>query len=343
MNNIGRDYKIEYLRCFATIAVIILHSFGQPLSIFSMDKLGNVTSYVYNIIQLSCRWAVPCFFMITGALLLNPGKELSLSKIKKYVLRISFVLFLFGSVFAFMELFFEERIINPYFIFSSLLNTLQNKSWSHLWYLYTLISLYLITPILRSAVKEINKTEYFFTLIILIIGNIVIANLNYYTGLEISNFMLFPECLLYYLTGYFIIKYETEIHFTVPILLLAGFISFMLNALISSLYLYKNGVRSDFLESPANILVFILSISVFLLSRKFLEKKSKFITRSVAILSSTGLTVYIIHPVFLNFIYKFCHYTPEYGGAFIVAIITIFASVFLSYILKKLPFLKKIL
>lgn len=49
--------------------------------------------------------------MISGALFLEPTKEISLSKLyKKYIMRMVIVLFTFGWLFALMEVVFVEKI-----------------------------------------------------------------------------------------------------------------------------------------------------------------------------------------------------------------------------------------
>ena len=66
---------------------------------------------------------------------------------------------MFGTVFALMEIVFTERTFYLSQIATAFINTLQNKSWGHLWYLYMLVGLYLITPVLKIFVKNASHIE----------------------------------------------------------------------------------------------------------------------------------------------------------------------------------------
>ena len=151
---------IEILRVMATIAVIFLHISMTIISNYTLEEANGITNYIIlDVSQLICRWAVPCFIMITGALLLDQNKKVDLVKIKKYVLRMLIVLMTFGVFYAFLELFFENRIINIKMIFQSILNTLQGKTWAHMWYIYMLIGLYIITPVLKIVIQKLDYNK----------------------------------------------------------------------------------------------------------------------------------------------------------------------------------------
>ena len=79
-----RAYHLDFLRVFATFAVMVLHLAAQ-----NWDKI-NVKTFewnVFNFYNSIVRWAVPVFVMISGALFLS--KDIQLKKIfSKYILRI---------------------------------------------------------------------------------------------------------------------------------------------------------------------------------------------------------------------------------------------------------------
>ena len=65
-----------YLRVMACVAIVILHTaygassqFEEVISSFQQSAAMAATN--------SMMWAVPCFVMVTGALLLPPEKDIS--------------------------------------------------------------------------------------------------------------------------------------------------------------------------------------------------------------------------------------------------------------------------
>lgn len=134
---------IDWLRIISAIAVIGIHiTMTQPNN-YSVQEIGKSNYTILTCVYTLIQWAVPVFLMISGNLLLHSNK-LAFTKVKKMSLRMGAVLLLFGSVFALLEQVFERKTLEIGMLPNSVLMTLQQKSWSHLWYLYILIGIYLI-------------------------------------------------------------------------------------------------------------------------------------------------------------------------------------------------------
>ena len=79
-----RTAYFDYLRVFATFAVVILHLSGQN---WNNTNVNGFEWRVFNGYDSLVRWAVPVFVMISGALFLD--RNISPKKIySKYVLRL---------------------------------------------------------------------------------------------------------------------------------------------------------------------------------------------------------------------------------------------------------------
>ena len=102
-------------------------------------------------------WAVPVFFMITGALLLD--KKISYKDIfSKYIKKIAIVLLVFGTTFAFVKQYALTRVFSNELINNTLLSVLEDTGFGHLWYLYVLIGLYLLLPVF-NLIKNLKKMK----------------------------------------------------------------------------------------------------------------------------------------------------------------------------------------
>jgi surface polysaccharide O-acyltransferase-like enzyme len=64
------------------------------------------------IIQPLIRWAVPIFIMISGYLLLDPKKDITIKKIIKYINRMILILLTFGFFYCILENLFTYGIVN---------------------------------------------------------------------------------------------------------------------------------------------------------------------------------------------------------------------------------------
>ena len=89
-----KNYNLELIRMISFIFVIVIH-----VSNYYCRAYGDITIGEYSfslLLNLLARISVPCFFMITGALLL--GREESLHKHAKRVLRFLIVLLVWSVI-----------------------------------------------------------------------------------------------------------------------------------------------------------------------------------------------------------------------------------------------------
>ena len=281
------------------------------------------------------RFAVPCFIMITGCLLLNPKKEVTLDKIKTYIKRMLLVLATFGLTFAFIESYIsstDKNLIN--IILTALSNLVQGNAWAHMWYLYCLIGLYILTPLLKKIVKYSSEIEVKFTLICLFILSTLIPTINQIFKLNISTFYLEGLNFIFiYLCGYYITC--TNI-IKEKYLYIGGIIGTIGYFLCCYFNIYNSQVSAFMiLETMAIVKLFS--------TEKIKIKPNKFIN----IVSKYSFTIYLVHCFWINLLNKGVHLYPSvlpiFVGEIAFYIYAFVLSLITSVILAKLPFFKKIL
>ncbi|MFD5225006.1 acyltransferase [Microbacterium sp. NPDC058342] len=150
------DY-LDRLRAIAIVGVVTLHAaaLGMPEA-----PVSSPTWMTLNVYDGITRFCVPIFFMITGALLLDPRRRVSLSSIlRKSLPRVAIAYILWSALYAGvapslglgepgMRAFLERWAVGHY----------------HLWYLWALMGLYLATPLLRRIAADRVSATYFVVL-----------------------------------------------------------------------------------------------------------------------------------------------------------------------------------
>lgn len=342
---------IEYLRFMATLAVILIHVAATLPNNFSISEIGVANYAVMYSCYVIVNWAVPVFLMITGALLLNDYKTLNFEKVKKYLLRMMYVLLIFGIPFAAIEIFMNEGIFSFNIIENAILNTLQGKSWSHIWYIYLLISIYIVAiPIKYGVNKMREKSELDYFIVILCIGNFGVPLLNCLFGLNLETYMQFTHYLTYFILGYRLstIKKDTIFNINLGNLALCIFLCVTLfKFLISYYWIFTFNEICPYIQDGGKIFTLIQASSLFSFCKiKFNCNKicNGFIINRI---NKCSFCIYLIHPVFINLFYKMFNFTPlitqVYLGLFIVYFIVFLISWLSSEILTKLPIFNKIL
>ena len=188
MQRANRIGWIEWARVLGAVGVVVLHvltsSFMKVPEDISDARLAGyiVVSVVFG------RWAVPSFFMITGYLLLDPLKELRWTRAWGYAKRMILVLLTFGLFFSLLE---EVALcvnggepFSPRIVLRAVGDVLTASSWDHLWYVYALIGVYALSPIVRWALDRLGKRRFAtLTLILFVVVMVIPTGFRLWQGL----------------------------------------------------------------------------------------------------------------------------------------------------------------
>lgn len=156
-----RNIGIEYLRVFASLGVVSIH-----VAALAIRQTVDYGYEIAMIIDAFSRVAVPIFFMISGYLMIQPQKtvtlQMSWSKTKQRVLRP--LVFWLGSYFLFSLGFYLWQFgsITPAVLFERFFS---GETIYHFWFLPTLAGYYLATPLFNRFVR--NRSPKFIWLAII--------------------------------------------------------------------------------------------------------------------------------------------------------------------------------
>ncbi len=334
-----RNRWMDLLRVWATCAVVMLHTVTCCL-----DRTDMRNFLPQQKVFLFCKdllsWGVPVFLILSGYLFLNPSKQVSLKiMITKYCKRIVLALFLFGIPYACIEQIAIARTFRIKMIPLSFLMVIQGKSWSHLWYLYLIICLYIVTPLLKKILSIIPKWSVMVVMVVIVIGSSIGVYINMILGItKIPTIPCDTIYLFYYLYGYLLATKGREKTTSV------AFEAFLL--ILLSIGIIYSRVSDGYniqmaYNYPTTIIMSLLIVRIAQAKENCWQQMNYQLTR----LSAISFTVYLIHPVFLNVFYKFFHFTPLSFNCYLSLpffwSVTLCLSIVGAMILEKIPFMKK--
>lgn len=336
-----RYFYIDLLRVVSAFNVVLLHATAY--------KIYEVTGYEWNefvVLNSFTRFAVPVFFMVSGAV--GVRENFSLSDLVRRIARISLPL-IFWSVMCYIYVnvysggMFDVVEMTKAIIF--------DKSMYHLWFLYSLLSVVILLPFLRRALLNmaLDEWRYFMYLICTVI---FLRTLLIMFGFSLpTSFAFLPTCVIYYCLGYYFSKNDIVLkNLTIGVL---GITSFAVTAALTIYYSRVNTALTEFYLCMESINVFIFSLSFFVFIKRNCERyrymcDSFIIRRGVEFLSSGTFGCYLIHVVVLDKVYLqlFNHdyYISSYPilASIVVAIIAFCISCILGAVLSRLPYCRKI-
>lgn len=335
----------DWLRIAAMAGVILIH----VCALFATDlaaggqKLGPAW-HLANLLNSFSRPAVPLYLMITGALLLPRDDSLSLAVIgRRRIVRVAVPLLFWSAVYILLKTFMVEG----YSITGAITALVHEPAEVHLWYLYALIAIYLLLPLLRLIVKHASQT-----MILYIIGLWVLFSSLWRAAAGLIPALALPDYanldilagyVGYVLLGHVLatIKKVPSALITMGIYVAGGVVTTAATWIMTGRAGELNGVFYQYFMP--NVLV--MAAALFLAFRKLGEARDGMrmpgkAGKVVSALSSLSFGVYLIHEVFLRVL------QPLMAGMFnTLAIIVLAAAVFVlslaaSFLLMQIPYVR---
>lgn len=336
---------IQNLRAIACVLIVLLHVIDGWLKSNSIQLTTYSNRWWIDnvLVQIFVQIAVPIFIMISGALLLNPKKDLNLKKIIKYMTKMILIIITFGFFYCLIEQFVHDKFSNPLgSIGNAILHVFENKSWGIMWYVYMLIGIYAITPLLKAFINTTDGKTFIFILSVLFVVSSFVPTINALFNIELTNFYLDGFIFIfYYMVGYFIAYRLKSFQNSKKIIYFLGIISLIVFLILLVL---KNGYYTE-LNTNDNCFIAIWSMFVFyLFSNEIIKIKENRILNYIA---KYSFGIFLVHTFWLNIINKGLNIYPDIlpsGIGEVVFLIGIMAiSVISCIVLYKLPFFKNIL
>lgn len=151
-----RIYYLDYLRCLACLMVVLMHS---PVP--EVGHSGILLSGM-SFITAPC---IGLFFMVSGALLL-PTKGDGIDFVKKRFGKVAFPVIVWTIVYWVVEGFRSGWLSPMDYLVKSLSMPFSVQDHSVMWFMYVLVGLYLVAPIISPWLEKASKREIEFFLVL---------------------------------------------------------------------------------------------------------------------------------------------------------------------------------
>ncbi len=347
----GRLIYADLLRVIATLGVIVIH----VCSLWFYDVgVGTAAWTVYNVYDSLVRACVPLFVMLSGMFLLDPKHSLPLPKLFFHnILRIFICLLFWGAVYAIVDFGWAGGRFTLSGALAALRTALMGQTHYHLWFLYTILGLYLVAPILRAFVRGASRGDlHYFLLLCFLVTSLLPLLLQLFPNAPLSTFLsrLGLHTVAGYV-GYFVAGYYLK---TYTLSRLAEFILYLLGlgggavtiwgtALLSRRAGSLSGLFYDYLTPN----VCAMAVALFVLFRYLLgvsDERSR--RRSLSGLAQTTFGVYLVHDLFL-ILFRHLGLTalpiPPVAAVPLLSALTFLCSFAVAWLLHKIPFVGKYL
>ncbi|HEE0054462.1 TPA: acyltransferase [Citrobacter freundii] len=282
----NRDAGIDLLRILCCILVVAIHV--TPLATGAND----VTAL---LIQSFVRVGLPVFFIISGMYLLNTKIDSIFNFYKKRV-SVLIVPFIVYSLIHFLTLNIQSGDVAPYSLLKSYLLALSSSTGiaGHLWFVYTLLGLYLISPLLSYFISGINSKNAMSALAFMLFLRGFSQYIRPYTPyIEIPDLAVW---LLYFMIGGVLYKLPKMNPYTTGLIILLSYFStvFLSYCQLSGVITSNIGVY----DTGLNIYVFAIALCIFFKDIKI--NVSPAVSKTLSFISTGTYGAYLIHILVLT-------------------------------------------
>ena len=311
-----RHLYLDIIRIFACILIITMHA---PMP--GIGTSGNILS----AISLMTAPGIGLFFMVSGALLL-PVQEPTNRFLKRRLTKVVFPTLFWTFFYLAITIVTEGMSMNE-FIKHLISIPFSTQGHSILWFMYTLIGLYLLSPIISPWLQKASKREIEW---VLLLWGVTLCYPLITYGVTINTsqtgiLYYFGGYAGYFLLGYYLHTYRLKIS---PI----GVALLFLIPLCAAATLKLTAIQVDFYSVfwYQSIFTVMMCIGWFYIFQRLEERipRSSWIT----LLSNCCFGIYLVHIFIMRSVLWKCYFISA-GGGVIQIILTILLTSLISFVI----------
>lgn len=317
---------ISILNVLACIGVVILHTFETG---YTSDA-----NFVFEVLIRAIAYcAVPVFFMITGATLIDYRERYDTKTFfKKRLLKVIIPLIIWSIIYFIINFFKGKFSINDLsfkFVFEYFFLVKTNPIF---WFFVVIIGIYLAIPVISLIPQESRRKAFLYIIIITFVFNQFLPDLLYHLNLNYNYDLKFPLTysgwISFIFIGYYIDKYEIVKKHRVIIYVL-GIIGFLTMVVPTIFISYHKNESCSWFDEYYDAPCVLYSASVFLFFKSKINN-NQIVTKIMPFfnfVAPTTLGIYVLHIAIRDFLRYF--YTYSYFGMNLVLTLSILTICFI--------------
>lgn len=336
---------LDILNVTAIVAVVAMH-INNSFWHFADMPYWKVATFIETI----CYWAVPAFFMISGATLINYRKKYS-TKIyarKRIVKTVIPFLFwnLFGIIYQVLLHSKDVSILRPLNLLNSIFNSGGNQIY---WFFLPLFAIYMAIPVLTIVPEQLRKKTYIYMILLSFLTISVLPTVFKLLGGQFPQLLTTPISagyIIYILLGYLAVN---DFNFSAKqriIIYFLGILGWFIRFFTIIKWSVRDGAINNAMGGYVNFPTVLYSFAVFTFIQYEVPKMKLYEKLNVTLLrkvSGASFGIYLIHiyivdkmPQIFGFDYRSLLWrTFGVIGIYLLCLLIVL-------ILKKIPFLRKI-
>ncbi len=339
----------DLARVLAILAVVVVHETSVAVGARAAGEPATATWWTANVLDSACRWCVPVFLMVSGALLLDPRRtDRPRDFYRKRLARIGIPLVVWTAVYLAFRAFYLEDDLDAE---QAARDVAAGTPFLQLYFLYVLGVLYLLTPFLRLVVRHAtHRMQAAFAAVLLGLGAVDQVLSSFF---DVGGASAATRFLPY--AGYFTLGWLLrDVPLTRRVVRLAA-VAFVASVVATALLVAVSavavgwGTPGKYLYGYLSPTVVVMSVSAFVLLRAWGLRNPPGTRwspgRRAAALSALTFGVYLVHPLFFYPLRRLWPAPEDLLGYVGVTaahlVVTVAGSLALTWLLVRVPVVRR--
>lgn len=344
----GRIVYLDILNIIACISVVCMHVNGTAVNTFS--RTGN---WLFSLcVDCVCYFAVPVFFMITGATLIDYRKRYDTKTFVKKRINRTMIPFLFWSIVAILWCILALGVMrwsdvsNPIKLINVIFNV---KAFNIYYFFIDIFAVYLCIPFLSMVPEDKRlgkKGTYTYLLVYGLLSISILPTICGLIGVEWNNNLRSPLLggyLIYVLLGYYVSKTDFRKKHRVVIYLL-GMAGLLIHIGMTALWSFRDGTMNYTFRGYTNFPTLFYALAIFVAIKYYSKVCGDKLQKNIVFMSGASFGVYLLHKYPIYILCYLLH-VDEFSVVWrIIGTILVYAiSVIVVKCLQKIPIIGKLI
>lgn len=269
-----RNSALDWLRIFCCYCIIMLHVSGHL----------NLNGNLWRLVQGIVRPALWCFLVLSGYFILSR----QIKDWKKFYFTHLIHLIVPLVLYVFIYQIYYSRTV-------SLSAIIAGDPVGHLWFVYSLIVLYIMAPFLQKMLTNLSNIQLTSLLVLMFFfGRVINIIPSYGVAIGLPATILGDCTLFFFILGYWLsrVKLKLNYKFIIPI----GIVNILYTAYTFSNPILVNGAANLALGMVVGCIIYYT-----LFVRTFAMEKDNILSKVTAFISKRTYGIYLIHMLIFQY------------------------------------------
>lgn len=286
------------IRTIAIVSVIAIHATNEGI-ITQMNQMEFYRWLTVDVYQSIARVAgIPLFVMLSGFLLLQPEKYYEPVSVffKKRWNRLAIPVIFFAIVYFIFDFTVKNEPVTSRYVVQSLLS---GGPYFHFWFIYMIVGLYLLTPLIRALLPNMNKKLLTYFMLIWFAGVSLTPLVPMFGFILNSDVFLMTGFVGYFILGAYLPKIRIKRNLLLTLITIG-----ILSISIGTYYMaWVGNPKLYYFQEYLNPFVILTSMMLFILlssnSYGTIQSDSK-ISWLINKISENTLPIFLLHIIIME-------------------------------------------